>query len=404
MRMDRASSQWSRGAIVVLWAAAGVLTAPRLHAQDALMVQDTLMVQANNPPVWGESPRLVEEMRVGTAAGEEAYSLGYVVGVVPTGDGGVWVLDGMNHVLRRYDSNGVHLTSVGRKGHGPREFEHVTGITRTDDGLAVYDPGNSRISLFESTGEFRGTIRTPNRGIIGGDPTLLYHDGSLHIMDFRVEPRTAFWLRLAEDPTIPPDTVYYHPPSDLVGSYHPTRTTSTAGPSIGFVEGRNDAYTLRLTGSTRPALIQRPHTPVAYKRAEKKEAQTFEELYADRRGKPARRMPTHKPVFQDLRLDQDDRIWVFRYVEGEQLRQKSEEITNEFFGGSTPTGVWGQPVVADVISITGEFLGTLTFPSSASNIRRRTRLANADDLTVWTIEKGEFDEEYVVRYRIEPSR
>ncbi|GMV08263.1 MAG: hypothetical protein AMXMBFR53_45380 [Gemmatimonadota bacterium] len=64
----------------------------------------------------------------------------------------------------------------------------------------------------------------------------------------------------------------------------------------------------------------------------------------------------------------------------------------------------GQPVVYDVLDPRGTFLGTLRFPGSAwANPWPRTEAVQARGDRVWTVEYGDFDEQYVVRYRIVPG-
>jgi hypothetical protein len=69
-----------------------------------------------------------------------------------------------------------------------------------------------------------------------------------------------------------------------------------------------------------------------------------------------------------------------------------------------PPITWKQPVVFDVIEPNGRFLGTVAIPGvRKSPYDSFPRIVRARDMTVWTIELGEFDEQYVVRYRIVPG-
>jgi len=66
--------------------------------------------------------RLEEDLRIGVVEGEEPYMFGEVTGLIPTPDGGIWVLDGMAHELRLFDQDGAFVRAVGRNGQGPGEF------------------------------------------------------------------------------------------------------------------------------------------------------------------------------------------------------------------------------------------------------------------------------------------
>ncbi len=54
---------------------------------------------------------------------------------------------------------GEFLRTVGREGHGPREFEYVVSLERFGtDTLAVHDSENQRISFFTPDGDFLGLV------------------------------------------------------------------------------------------------------------------------------------------------------------------------------------------------------------------------------------------------------
>lgn len=55
---------------------------------------------------------------------------------------------------------GEFLRTVGREGHGPREFEYVAEVARFGtDTVAVHDGENQRIAFFTPTGDFLGVVR-----------------------------------------------------------------------------------------------------------------------------------------------------------------------------------------------------------------------------------------------------
>ena len=77
---------------------------------------------ADGPPVWGPSPTLVEEARIGPLMGQAEYAFGRVGGLAVTGDGTIWVSDVQRGAVRRYTADGVYIDQIGRKGEGPGEF------------------------------------------------------------------------------------------------------------------------------------------------------------------------------------------------------------------------------------------------------------------------------------------
>jgi hypothetical protein len=67
--------------------------------------------------------------------------------------GRVFVLDGQAQEVKIFDSRGVHLTSIGRRGEGPGEFLRASGLNVDGNGhVWVWDPGNQRFSKFSVDG------------------------------------------------------------------------------------------------------------------------------------------------------------------------------------------------------------------------------------------------------------
>jgi hypothetical protein len=58
-----------------------------------------------------------------------------------------------------------------------------------------------------------------------------------------------------------------------------------------------------------------------------------------------------------------------------------------------PALTWREPPTFDVFDSSGCFLGTVLTP-------RNTRILHRSGMTLWGVARGEFDEEYVVRYRL----
>jgi hypothetical protein len=93
-------------------------------------------------------------------------------------------------------------------------------------------------------------------------------------------------------------------------------------------------------------------------------------------------------------VDEEGRIWVARHTEGVFFAESEFERAERAVYGNPPLE-WWEPLVVDVIEPNGRFLGTLRFPGS-----KVTPMAARED-RLWTVELGEYDEPYVVRYRIE---
>jgi hypothetical protein len=146
---------------------------------------------------------------------------------------------------------------------------------------------------------------------------------------------------------------------------------------------------------------------VPYDPAERKELQT---RYDFTRGDIE--VPELKLPWTTFWVDADGRLWISRNAAAEKMTDA--EVQRCLPGGPAlpgmPTGPippisWKQPAVYDVIEPTGRFLGSVTVPenSFAPFGCDTVELSFARGTTLWTIEKGEFNERYVARYRIIPG-
>ena len=132
------------------------------------LAQDTLTVKVRDDPVWGTHPQLVEELRIGAMEGDPDYTFGVVAGVATDVDGTLWVSDRLFGTLRRYTPEGRHVDDVGRKGKGPGEFNYLMDLRRLPNGdVAVWDPINTRIHVFQADGTFARDITVPVPGMLG---------------------------------------------------------------------------------------------------------------------------------------------------------------------------------------------------------------------------------------------
>lgn len=67
---------------------------------------------------------------------------------------GIWVHDGAQAAILRFDHSGKRQWSLGRKGGGPAEFVSVRDIELAQDGnLVVLDPGLGRLTVLSPAGE-----------------------------------------------------------------------------------------------------------------------------------------------------------------------------------------------------------------------------------------------------------
>ncbi len=77
-------------------------------------------------------------------------------------DGSIYVADGRNHHVRRYSNDGRLITTIGRRGNGPGEFQWPIELAVSkNDSLFVWDQRLKRFSLFDQDGSFVRTFDPP---------------------------------------------------------------------------------------------------------------------------------------------------------------------------------------------------------------------------------------------------
>ena len=81
--------------------------------------------------------------------------------------GHLYVLDGQANVVTEIDPEGEFVRTIGRPGEGPGELSSPFGFTLTaEGGVAIFDLGHQGWVVYDSQGEFVGTVRV-DMGEIG---------------------------------------------------------------------------------------------------------------------------------------------------------------------------------------------------------------------------------------------
>ncbi len=92
------------------------------------------------------------------------------VAVAPKGN--IYIVDGVNHAVRVYSSQGKPLFSFGSQGKGKGQFRYPLGIDIGKSGkVYIADTGNRRVQIFTADGDYRAQIVMPSDGAKPADPT-----------------------------------------------------------------------------------------------------------------------------------------------------------------------------------------------------------------------------------------
>lgn len=103
---------------------------------------------------------------IGVAEGDQSEELAGASGSVRLSDGRIVIGNSGTSELRVFDSNGVFLRNIGRKGEGPGEFLGALQLVRlSDTAFAVFDQNNQRLSVFDTAGTLRSESRPMAEGV-----------------------------------------------------------------------------------------------------------------------------------------------------------------------------------------------------------------------------------------------
>ena len=366
------------------------------------IVGDTTIVRTLSGSVWGDSVKLVEEVVIGVLDGAEEYLFGQVQDLAIDADGGIYVFDGQVPALRYYDSDGSYVRTLGREGEGPGEYKNASlgiAVRRSDGRVVMRDPRNMRLNVYNPDGSPSDSWRVES-GLFTGQATSL--DSSDHmylkILTGRTEPNQPWPVALLhmDDHGQIVDTIFPPTLTNEPGGVSPYAKVWAMGSSGGLVVGVNDRYVIdhyRPDGTV--LRIARDIEPVAFLPEEKAEREERNAWMMRTQGQfmtsELPPIPDSKPFYRSISVGEQGRLWVRRYTQAE----KGEAIQAPARPGMEPPPPtsWREPVVYDVFEADGSFLGSVRLPP-------RTSLSRFRGDRVWGVRRGEFDESYVVGFRV----
>jgi hypothetical protein len=358
-----------------------------------------------------------QELIIGELDGAEELTFGQIDGLAVSEDGSIYVLDGQAQTIRIFDATGRYVSTFGRAGEGPGELKQPGGMVFLPDGrLAVRDPGNARISIYSATGESLTTWPIPG-GFFTSAPMFvdtagrLYTDviaerrpdGSWNVGLLRLDSTGAVVDTLArpfrdyEAPTLRAERRSAQGTSLSMSNVpfwpQPFSAINRRGEVVGGIADRYAILTWRADGSVQR--IERERAPVAVEQGEADAAveritRSMSNLQSGWRW-DGPRPPAHKPHFSELRIADDDRIWV--RVPQTSVRQDPDPDAEPDDKGRMPVDTWLEPMVYEVFEPTGEPVATVRMPE-----RFRPWVMRGNH--IWGVLRDDMDVQYIVRLRI----
>ena len=391
---------------LILVAGASACDPGRNVASPALAVQrdtigDTVVVRTVAGSVWGDSVRLVEELRIGEREGGDEYGFGRVGELVVGADGTLYVFDHALGLLRAYDPTGRYLRTVGGKGSGPGEYRAIDGLAVHRDGrILLHDPREGRILQYSAAGEPLGAWARP-AGLFTGEALRTDSAGFVFqkVLTGEIQPDAPWpmgYVRLDGTgrviDTLPAPTWAEAPARTAV--YDPV-TLWTMHPHGYYVAAFGARYAVDLRRS--PGLVLRieragqPVVPVPQAERDELEAIFAAMDRAPGRAPAAERppVPDHKPAIRALATGDDGRIWVRPSLPSVE---RAEPVDTTLPPDRRPRR-FHEPEAWDVFEADGSYLGRVSMPPRAT-----IRAMRGD--TVWGVATDDDDVPYIVRWRI----
>ena len=116
-------------------------------------VNGVTVVKNPNKPYYGELNLDLEEDLVIGREDDENYQFYRAYDVTVDSGDNIYVADGGNRRIQKFDKNGNYVLTIGRKGQGPGEFTGISDIL-IDEQDNLYVLGGRRIQIFNSSGEY----------------------------------------------------------------------------------------------------------------------------------------------------------------------------------------------------------------------------------------------------------
>ena len=366
-------------------------------------VADTTFVRIISGSVWGAPIFAVEEMAIGSLDGPDEFTFGLISEMVPDASGGLYLFDGNAPALRYYDADGRFVRKLGGEGAGPGEYQDAAlglGIRR-DGRVVMRDPRNVRLNVYNPDGSYSDAWPVAS-GLFTSQAMTIDTLDHIYLKILLGRPReNEPWpvglLHLDAEgsivDTIPPPRIEGEPTEAANGRFLPQKHWALSRYGQVII-GVSDEYHFEIRNPDGTVVrVEMEWTPLPIPAEEKGEWQVFLDWQWERQGQfmtsEMRPIPDQKPAYRGFFPGLDGTIWVHVHVPAEK-----REVTAEPDPDAPPAITWAEPVAFDAFESDGTYLGRALIPP-------RTRISVFSRTDLWGIRRGDFDEQYAVRLRVE---
>jgi hypothetical protein len=314
-------------------------------------------------------------------------------------DDNIYVLDSDANNIKKFDSNGRFIKTIGREGQGPGEFSSPYYLTYTKDRLVVWDLMNRRLCAFTSEGKFikssnipydEGSVRKLRSlptGEIAVEKEKSYRREpdkpqictiDLYSMDLEylrtIYERSLWRKKYVRTKEFGISTLYF-PYSPIVHW--------DVSPEGNIFIGFSDKYELEIYDRDGKKLVTFSHAYEPVKVTEKDKKKYFDSLEFSRAGAKLNEIPEYitketqfpknKPAFDNILIDSEGNVLVV-------LNSENEEMF-------------------DVFDRNGKFISSVQIAGDTPF--RFSRQTNIHESSFWLVKTGDDELYRVIKYRIE---
>jgi hypothetical protein len=324
-----------------------------------------------------------------------------------TSKGSFFLFDYTDTQIRRYNAAGRFLGLVGRSGGGPGEYRQIMGMAVAGDSiLLVYDPGQRRMTVFDTGGSYRRSFPFQRAALFGpkaffvDQAGIAYVRGGLPQAPIEGLGIPSQFYKVAMDGSIRdsiPVPAERGPPrpfllitADGGRENFPEKNVFTLLPSGEMVSANTGTYRFTVTTARFGShIVERAFTPIPVTGEERDQWEAFARYFATREGRQrVAEIPRVKPAFRDIFADLSGRIWVNLYTKAEK-----RNIPPRPAGDKRPLLTIREVNVYELFDLRGRYLGQLSLPPAS------VIMAVSGD-RIWVKTEAEGGEFTLTRYRI----
>lgn len=343
--------------------------------------------------------RFVPELTLDESTMPEGTFFEGVVGIECDEEGFVYVCDYKANNIKKFDSSGIFIKTIGRQGQGPGEFNMPFMISIAKDRMIVWDMRNLRLCLYTTDGEFIKSVKVqrdegrplkmkalPNGDFIIELEKIYYGDGDkpqdciieLYSSDLE-KKETLYTQQVLRNKYKRIESMF----TNIIQPFSPLvcwDVTPEGKIAIGFPK----EYEIELYDSSEGKITAFSHKYKPIKVTDKDKENFFAGMTFSTGGSVTQGAPDHiikytefprfKPAFREILVDSDGNILVWTY-------RKNIDEGFKYFDLFDPQGKF----IGNI-----HIIGDIPFP-------RRATIVNG---TFW---QGKADEEglvHVIKYRI----